>query len=240
MKDTDCDDDRRILKNRAAGYSLRSGMLVNASHVDMSIPFSAGCLYSTVEDLYKWDRALYTERLVSRRTLDAMFSPGKGNYGYGWYIERQFGSRVTSHSGWLDGFHSYILRVPDRHVSVIVLSNLDSSPSSTIAHALAAIVLGTRYDTLKERHVVKVTAQLFDAYVGEYEVAPNFIISINKEGGKLFGHWAGRPTVELLAESESVFLSESMTRRSPSLRILPDELHIPSFVSTGGMSKLKR
>jgi CubicO group peptidase (beta-lactamase class C family) len=205
MKDTGCDDNQRILKNRATGYSLRGGNLINAAHVNMSIPFSAGSLYSTLEDLYKWDQALYTERLVSRPTLDAMFSPGKGNYGYGWYVENQFGSRLISHSGWLDGFHSYILRIPDKHLSVIVLSNLDSTPASTIARALTAITLGMRYSALRERHIIKVNTQALDAYIGEYEVAPNFIISISREAGKLFGQTTGRSRVELLPESESMF-----------------------------------
>ncbi|HEV2707506.1 MAG TPA: serine hydrolase [Pyrinomonadaceae bacterium] len=205
MKDTGCDDNRLTLKNRATGYSLRGSRPVRAAHVDMSLPFSAGALYSTVEDLYKWDRALYTERLVSRRTLDVMFSPGKGNYGYGWYVENQSGSRLISHSGWLDGFHSYIVRVPDKHLSVIVLSNLDGTPASTIARALAAIALGVSHSILKERQVVKVNAQTFDAYLGEYEVGPNSIISISREDGRLFGGMTGRAKVELLPESESMF-----------------------------------
>lgn len=208
MKDTDCDDSQHVLQGHAAGYSLRGGSLVSAAHVNMSILFSAGGLYSTVEDLYKWDQALYTEKLVSRRTLDAMFSPGKGNYGYGWYVEKQFDSQVIGHSGWLDGFHSYVVRIPDKRVSVIVLSNLDSTPARTIASGLAAIALGARHSTLKERHTVQVNAEALDAYVGDYEVAPNFIISISSEGGRLFGHTAGRPEVELLPESESIFFAK--------------------------------
>lgn len=208
MKDTDCDDNQRVLKNRASGYSLRRGGIVKATDVNMSILFSAGGIYSTVEDLYKWDQALYTEKLVPRRALDAMFSPGKGNYGYGWYVEEQFDSRVIGHSGWLDGFHSYIVRVPDKRVSVIVLSNLDSTPARAIASALAAIAVGDRPNALKERHTVQVNAQAFGAYLGDYEVAPNFIISISSEEGKLFGHMAERSKVELLPESESMFFAK--------------------------------
>lgn len=205
MKDTDYDDHQRILKNRATGYSIRGSKLVNAAYVNMSIPFSAGGLYSTVEDLYKWDQSLYTEKLISRQTLNTMFSPGKGNYGYGWYIENQLGTRLISHSGWLDGFHSYMVRLPDKQVSVIVLSNLDSTPASTIARALTGITLGVRHSILKKRHIAKVNTQAFEAYIGEYEVAPNFIISISKEEGKLFGSTTGRSKVELLPESESMF-----------------------------------
>ena len=61
-------------------------MLFNAAHVDMAIPYSAGGLYSTVEDLYRWDQALYTEKLISSKSLAEILTHGKGSYGYGWYI----------------------------------------------------------------------------------------------------------------------------------------------------------
>jgi CubicO group peptidase (beta-lactamase class C family) len=231
MKDTDYDDNQRILKNRATGYSLRGGNLVHAAYVNMSIPFSAGGLYSTVEDLYKWDQSLYTEKLISRQTLNAMFSPGKGNYGYGWYIENQLGTRFISHSGWLDGFHSFIIRLPDKRVSVIVLSNLDGTPASTIARALAAITLGIKRTTLKERHTVKVNTEAFDSYIGEYEVAPNFIISVSREEDKLFGHTTGRAKVELLPESESMFFvkeydAQIVFVKNPAGRVTHSIAHI--------------
>ena len=63
---------------------------VNAMYIDMSIPHAAGALYSTVLDLLKWDRALDSEKLVSRKSLDAMFTPFKNGYGYGWAINRKF------------------------------------------------------------------------------------------------------------------------------------------------------
>ena len=90
MKATGFDHHGDILKKRATGYERDRMSYINAPYLDMSIPYSAGSLYSTVEDLYKWDQALYTEKLVSNATKDLMFtnhiSARGGNYGYGWSI----------------------------------------------------------------------------------------------------------------------------------------------------------
>ncbi|MCP2044014.1 serine hydrolase [Pontibacter sp. HSC-36F09] len=88
-------------------------------------------MYSTVEDLYKWDQALYTQKLVKRETLEEAFSPtGKVNkrdesYGYGWRIKQlESGDTVVYHGGLWHGFNTYFLRNPNDHSSIIVLSNL--------------------------------------------------------------------------------------------------------------------
>jgi len=92
-----------------------------------SIAYSAGAIRSTVKDLYKWDQALYTEQLVSAATRERMFTPGLGNYGYGWYIDylevdgqmhKQFW-----HWGSYFGFHSHISRLVDDEVIIIILRN---------------------------------------------------------------------------------------------------------------------
>lgn len=86
MKQTGYDSPLRIIKNRAAGYARRGGEIVNAAYMDMTIPYAAGALDSTTGDLLLWDQALYTEKLVSRKMLDEIFTPFKSNYGYGWSI----------------------------------------------------------------------------------------------------------------------------------------------------------
>ncbi|WP_317175580.1 serine hydrolase domain-containing protein [Pontibacter beigongshangensis] len=88
-------------------------------------------VYSTVEDLYKWDQALYTQRLVKRETLDEAFTgfglPKKDNedYGFGWRIRRiESGDTVVYHGGLWHGYNTYLLRNPKDHSAIIVLSNL--------------------------------------------------------------------------------------------------------------------
>jgi CubicO group peptidase (beta-lactamase class C family) len=110
----------------------------------MTVPFSAGGLYSTVEDLYKWDQALYTEKLVSKKSLDAMFTPYRNNYGFGFVISRLYDRKFISHSGSIEGFATYIARYPDDRVTIIVLNNVGGSqpPVGRMAINLAAILFG--------------------------------------------------------------------------------------------------
>jgi CubicO group peptidase (beta-lactamase class C family) len=68
MKDSGYDDARPVLKARAAGYARRQGGLENAPYLDMTNPFAAGGLYSTVDDLLKWDRALAANQLLSKKS----------------------------------------------------------------------------------------------------------------------------------------------------------------------------
>jgi CubicO group peptidase (beta-lactamase class C family) len=205
MNDTGYEGRDSIVKHRASGYSLRKDALRSAPFVDMALPYSAGALYSTVEDMYLWDQALYTEKLVSRKTLDAIFTPFKGGYGYGWDVGELFGRRCTSHMGWIEGYASYILRVPDERLTVVVMSNVDGAPVSSMARDLAAIALGVRRATVREHKAVVADASLYDAYAGRYELAPDFVVTITNEGGRLMAQAPGRPKLELLPESEVEF-----------------------------------
>ncbi len=133
MNETGYDNATSILKHRASGYVRRLGIvLTNCDYVDMSIPHAAGALYSTTLDLLKWDQALYTEKLVPRSSLDAMFTSHKGNYGYGWLIDKQFGQTRYEHGGGIMGFVTIIERFPDDKLLVVALSNLENSPIGAI------------------------------------------------------------------------------------------------------------
>lgn len=122
-----------LLLHRASGYSLQDGHLANADFVDMSVPFSAGGLYSTVEDLYRWNEALATPgKLLSAKSLAQMFAVypetstnGGLNYGYGTVITHRFGKVLYSHGGGVTGFQSSIQRYPHEHICIVILSNLD-------------------------------------------------------------------------------------------------------------------
>lgn len=114
------------LKNKAEGY-IRIGNNKKtdqpvASGLNMSYVYAAGGLYSTVEDLYKWDQALYTEKIVNKETLKKMFTPNLGNYGYGWKIysnDKDF----VGHSGNIKGFRAIFYRFLRDKATVIILTN---------------------------------------------------------------------------------------------------------------------
>jgi CubicO group peptidase (beta-lactamase class C family) len=121
-----------ILPHRAAGYERTPAGPVNARYYDMSIPFSAGALYSTARDLYLWDRALYTERLLPDNLKSLMFNPHLENYGYGWDVFVPLpgtpygGEQMLMHGGAIFGFQSLIQRIPGRREFIVLLDNSDS------------------------------------------------------------------------------------------------------------------
>jgi CubicO group peptidase (beta-lactamase class C family) len=148
MRDTGYDSSTSILPHRASGYRQNGdkNTLLNATYLDMSIPFSAGGLYSTVEDLYRWDRALYGEKLISKRSLDQMFTPYRDGYGFGWKILKEFQRRVLMSAGRINGFSVSIRRYPDDDACVIVLGNLESADAEKVSHQLGAILFDTRHE----------------------------------------------------------------------------------------------
>ena len=74
MASSGYDSSRRIIKNRASGYVTQGEALLNALPIDTSIPYAAGAIASTADDLLRWDQALYTDKLLSRASLDEMFT----------------------------------------------------------------------------------------------------------------------------------------------------------------------
>ncbi len=122
-----------IIPRRAAGYRLVKGELKNQEWVSPSLNSTAdGALYFTVEDLQKWDGALYTERLLTKASLERMWTveklnngkPNKANYGFAWEIDSANGHRVIAHGGAWQGFTCYIARYVDDRLTVVALTNL--------------------------------------------------------------------------------------------------------------------
>jgi len=210
MKQTGYDNPVRIIKNRAAGYARTSDGFINAAPISMSTAYAAGALYSTVGDLLLWDQALYTEKLVSRKSLDEAFTPFKSNYGYGWSIGKRFDRQVIAHGGGIFGFSSYIARYPSDHVTVIVLSNLEGAPSGEIANSLAAIAFGAPYEVPAERKEIPVAVKTLEKYVGKYQLTPQIVLSVTLENGKLLAQVSTQPKLELFAESETVFFFKTV------------------------------
>jgi len=212
MKQTGYEDPRRIIKNRATGYrQLPGDPITNVPYAEMIGLFAAGGLYSTTEDLLLWDKALYTDKLLSRKSRDEMFTPfkemlpGKG-YAYGWWSAKKFGRQELAHGGNLAGFITYIARFPSDRVTVIVLSNNGRGSSGKISNVLSAIVFGAPYETPRQRKAVAVVSSILDRYVGEYKVQlPPTNFTISNENGQLMALRDAEPKTEVFAESETDF-----------------------------------
>jgi CubicO group peptidase (beta-lactamase class C family) len=150
MKDSGYDRARNILKERASGYEIIDGHVANADFTDMSVPFSAGGIYSTVEDMYRWNEAL-TEagKLLSADSLKQMFTeyPEAAHegqhYGYGVVISRlKFGRLLYYHGGGVEGFSSSLQRYPNDRVCIVILSNLASYKPWELGEHIASDLFG--------------------------------------------------------------------------------------------------
>jgi D-alanyl-D-alanine carboxypeptidase len=142
MKDSGYDSNVVVIKHRANGYGVEGKELHPADYVDWSIPYAAGGLYSTVDDLLRWDQALYTEELLNRKWLDRLFTPDPSGYNYGWFIDNKSGRTRTYHEGSNPGFAACLVRYPADKTFVVVLSNLEIAPARQIAFDLGSLSFG--------------------------------------------------------------------------------------------------
>ncbi len=325
MKNSGYDRFDTLLKKRATGYQKTADGYVNAPYLDMSIPYSAGSLYSTVEDLYLWDQALYADSLLNAQFKELMFKPNLENYAYGWTIRKAgFDDKipVIQHNGGINGFSTTIIRFPAEKGLIVMLDNTATGgnidrlsselskilydrpydmPKMTIVELLAKTIaekgvaagiaqyqelktkqskvydfsegelnrLGYQllqgrkhdeaiqifklnveaypqafntYDSLGEAYMVAgnkdlaianykkslelnpkndngtamlkrleskaepVDPKTYDAYVGEYEVSPTFIVKMFKEGDKLMTQATNQPALELFPDGPDTFM----------------------------------
>jgi CubicO group peptidase (beta-lactamase class C family) len=207
MTNSGYDRHTTVLKNRATGYSSRNGKRINSDYLEMTIPHAAGALYSTVEDLFAWNEALFSDKLLSAKSREAMMTADKNNYAYGLTVNQQHNRRVVAHGGGINGFNTILARFPEEKVTVVVLRNADyGSPApGKVSQDLAAILFGEKYEIPRERVAIKIDPKILDAYVGQYELRPDFIITMTREGDSLMTQATGQPKFELFPESETKF-----------------------------------
>lgn len=132
-----------VLENMATAYNGNISEGDEAKVLHPSFGYSSGGLHSTAMDLYKYDRALHSNLLISQESYDLMTQEsskvGTKSYGYGWYVNTGVEDTV-SHPGNLIGWHSMLLRHQEDKVTVILLTNHDEN-DMFMAYNLARLVL---------------------------------------------------------------------------------------------------
>ena len=204
MRNSGFDDNKVVLKRRALGYARDGIRLVRAPYLSSAIVKGAGGLYSTVDDLFAWDQVLNSDRLVSKKSLEAIFTIHKGDFGYGWHIDEQFKRRRIFYDGVIIGFKASISRYPDEKVCLILLTNSDDAFINSANRDLAAIVFGEKYDLPKPRTTVRQNPRIYEDYAGRYQLDADLVVKVTKEGDHLMAETDGRK-FELLPETETKF-----------------------------------
>jgi len=216
MKNSGVDKLDSVLAYRANGYSKVGKKTINADHITMEWPFSAGALYSTVDDLYKWDRALYGNTILTEASKKKMFTPGKSNYGYGIIIDSMENHLRIWHNGGIPGFSTNISRFVNDDICTIVLSNNESNVDF-VSIALADILFDVPVEIPYVHKEVKIDPAILDRYVGKY--SGGFNLELIKKDGKLYRHRDGVPDVELKPESATKFFYADETDRQLEFEI---------------------
>ncbi|MEQ9562851.1 MAG: serine hydrolase domain-containing protein [Woeseiaceae bacterium] len=141
------DDTLPQIGNRAIGYEPEDKGFALNDYDPLNAIIGSGGIYSTLNDLYRWDQALNGESLASRQSLDLAFSSGTNNsgesldYGFGWRIEDFNGHKVLRHGGSWVGFRTHILRIPELRFSIVLLSNRADTDAENLVDQVAAIYL---------------------------------------------------------------------------------------------------
>jgi CubicO group peptidase (beta-lactamase class C family) len=166
-----------------------------------------GTVNSTTSDLLKWDRALYTDQLLPKEQLEEAFQKGvlndgrKTDYGFGWGIYKLTNiGRVVSHTGGWPGYNTLIERHLDSTKLIIILRNHETN--ANILQKIRNILYGLKEEIKKE---TPIASDSLNHYTGKYELAPEFILTVFIEEGKLFGQATGQGKVQLIAEKQDIF-----------------------------------
>jgi CubicO group peptidase (beta-lactamase class C family) len=205
MKESGYDSSSAIIPHRASGYVSSPKGVINASYIDMSVPFAAGGLYSTTEDLLRWEQGLMGGKLLSPASLQQMTTPFKGNYALGVGVNTVNGHKVISHAGSVEGFYTELEYYPEDKLTVVVLANLRVRTPEGIARKLAAVAHGENVPLPTATKEITVSPAVLESYVGTYELKPSFNIVVTLEDGQLMMQATGQLKVPLFAESETEF-----------------------------------
>ena len=210
-----------ILLHEATGYACRDGRWRKAINWDMSNDVGSGALYSTVEDLFRWNEALFGGRVLGDASLKAAFTPAstqadaelshpkESGYGYGWTIFRTRGLRVIEHGGSLDGFQSNLRRFPDQRFTVVVLVNAKPAPPAfdpaNLSQEIAQLYLWREMQArgMSER-MLSIPPEAFDAFLGRYDYGWN-VLTLSREGRHFFAQLKGQDRLEVFPTATNSF-----------------------------------
>jgi D-alanyl-D-alanine carboxypeptidase len=209
MTDTGYETENAVTARRASGYMRPRDGWAAGPFVAPSAAYAAGALYSTVDDLLKWDQALYGDRLVSQRGRDLMFADYRNHYGLGWQVDEAWGVARIGHGGATRGFQASFQRYPSRRLTVAALSNSELGVAEKLARDLAGLCLGASvYPT-----EIAVAPKALDAFAGDYRNADGFPVQVVRRGARLTAYFGDQPATTLYPTEPAAFYTKESEAR---------------------------
>lgn len=233
MGNTGVDRYDTILMKRAKGYAGASTSPMNAfdHNYTWGLMFAVGSMYSTVGDLYKWERALEGNTILSAASKEKMFfahgpviahakskvdpantmnerlDPIWYHLGYGTFVDTFMTHSRHFTRGYVAGFKSTIHHFANERTTVVVLQNNEENPDR-IAEPLSAILFGAVVVAPYKREPVKVDPETLKKYVGGWSTViaeEPWLFEITVHDGKIFRRIDDSPEMELIPESRTKF-----------------------------------
>ena len=219
MRDSGYDSNSAILPNRAAGYVQGPAGWENAPAINMNILYAAAGMYSSTEDLLRWERGLFGGKILSTASLEKMTTAVKNNFGLGVMVESGGGHKRISHGGSIEGFSSYLIYSPEDQITVAVLGNVSWRGPGSIAEELATLVQSETAAPVSKRKQITLSPGILARYTGTYEIAANVNVYIRLEDGQLTAEVTGQKRAKMYAETGTRFF----TRSNAQLDFVHDE-----------------
>ena len=197
-----------VIPRRASGYWPGPNGIENAERPNLKIGFSAGGLYSTTQDLLRWEEGLFGGKLLTPAALRKMTTPFRNDYACGLFAKRVNGHLMIEHNGNNIGFNSDMAYYPEEGLAVIVLTNLNGTVMGKIATALAAIVHGEPVTISPPLKEISLPKEVLASYAGTYQFADS-TVDMKVEGSHLVGNFDDGSRIVFFAESETKFFDKT-------------------------------
>ena len=172
----------------------------------------AGALRSTANDMLKFvatnlelSESVLSSAMQKTHLAQNQTSMPDLEIGMGWHVLKKHGTEILWHNGGTGGYRSFIGFDKKKRLGVVVLSNSANDIDDIGLHLLESKYPLAKLEPTKERTAIKLDPEIYDAYVGEYELAPSIAITITKEGESLYAQLTGQPSFEIFPESETKF-----------------------------------
>jgi CubicO group peptidase (beta-lactamase class C family) len=225
MGSTTYDSAARLIPDRVRGYSRTAGGWANAEYVSTTLPYAAGGLLSNIDDLWKWEQALASGKLIAPALLaqarsEHQLADGRGTgYGFGCGVGTLDGHATAEHGGRAHGFTGYVLRVADAGLFVAVLCNTDDKSAARperLATRIARSLLDDRTTT-----VGPAPGRVLQDYVGSYRGPDGELLRFTAGQGELSVEDKGGRR-SLVRTGDDAFLSQRDVTR---FRFVRDDQH---------------
>ncbi len=216
------------LDNEAKGYGLITGSYKPALNWDMSWAGGAGAIYSTVDDLLKWNQALYGGKVLKKESLDAALTPAvlktgeepSMRYGFGLGLVKSRGMDVISHSGGLHGFLTQLSYYPKEKLTVVMFTNTSEPQVNFNPEKIGEAFLWDKMDKQTSYTETSINPADLQQYTGRYELLNVGVFTITTEKDKIYAQLSGQPKFEIFPMAKDEFFFKVVEAR---LKFMKDE-----------------